>query len=639
MQQRLSNPVLTALVFLAAVGGAAWAGGGRESMQEFCSHVPDGGVPVGNFSLVSEANLDDSGALALRLGYNPPVFGPWLIELGRVTLARADGEPLFDPKAHCVREYPVFDISDGRSACGLRCPLSADDVDVCAMPVLLLSGRSEHKLSLSFACTDGLPEDVWVCLAGAGATASPRPGSRATLSLPPGPWRAVLSVDHPSAWSRARYPSARALAEGALARFDRLYASAEGWAEALPRSGSPMLDRYARWYASAAVVLTRTAGLSAGNAVHGSQLGHEDKLAYDLSAVPLDRLTITLGYREHNPRDSYWTSIPHLLIWPGLERDMIYAFLAAQGADGSFQCCYPTIFRYKCIDKTAYVLHRIYRYAAATGDWSLARACIETGGVERGVDYLIDLSRANGLPEHYDFRADWKDVRGVNERRYAPHSAFVTMAAWKGVALMAGRLGQPDLAAKCESAYARAYDTVHKDVSEGGLWDGRQYVTIWRDGHADEVVQVDQVVGVLFGVIPRQRWPVVLDSIREVCHGPYGPRETYPYRPESVLPEPGDYHNGGVWPFTAGLEALTRVLRGGSEDEREIARQILTIVGLNDLERFGDWGPHERLHGDTGENRGFWMQAWSSMMAAATWALAEPGHPIWRGFQVDGFDD
>lgn len=616
-------------------------------VRRFDQQQPRGGIPVGNFGLCAEITQTASGGASFRLGYNPPIYGQWLIALGTLRCEYVDGGRLIPEDGQELREFPLWSVSKGDELLlGALCPLAKEQTLWNALPVLCVEGDVEGEVLLRFDAAD-LPGGTTVALATADAVAVCGAEGSMELRAGPGPVRIVLAVDHAHNAARHYYEPemgewpAAALAGWTLRNGRDLRAATESWCLELPKAADAKLNSYARWYSSAAVCLTRVTRRGAWPEV---ERGPDYPALDDLDRIPVRYPVITLGYTEHNPRDGYWTSFPHLLLWPELERDMIAMYFAAQGKDGSFQCCFPLIWRDKCIDWTGYVLHRIYRYVKAHGDWTFARKCFESGGVEDALDFLLERSKSNGMAEQLTFwGGDWKDVPAMEGRLHAPHFVFLTLAAFRATARMAEELDYPEIAAKAEQAYQRGYARVHLPVDEGGLWNGRYYVTRWKDGSVDDIVQQDQVAGILFGVVPEDRWQSVLDAVREINHGPHGPRETYPYRagpgedtPENErwLSEPGEYHNGGVWPLMVGVEALTRVLRVGTEAERKIAEEMLLLVGYEDLERFGDYGPHEYLNGETGENKNFWLQGWSSMMAAAVWALAEPDLPIWEGLQV-----
>lgn len=93
-----------------------------------------------------------------------------------------------------------------------------------------------------------------------------------------------------------------------MARFwDTLLAGTERLDARLPRTGDAQLDEYLRWYTTAGVAMTR-----------------------ELK----DGTTLTMGYHELNQRDSFWTTWPHLVLWPSLERRMLEESVWSQRPDG-----------------------------------------------------------------------------------------------------------------------------------------------------------------------------------------------------------------------------------------------------------------------------------------------------------------
>ena len=74
---------------------------------------------------------------------------------------------------------------------------------------------------------------------------------------------------------------------------------------------------------------------------------------------------------------------------------------------------------------------------------------------------------------------------------------------------------------------------------------------------------------------------------------------------------PYQYHNGGIWPFAGGFWVMLLTGLG----KREIAKREL--AKLAEVNKIGDWGFHEWLHGKTGEAMGMTGQSWNAAMFVA----------------------
>jgi hypothetical protein len=76
---------------------------------------------------------------------------------------------------------------------------------------------------------------------------------------------------------------------------------------------------------------------------------------------------------------------------------------------------------------------------------------------------------------------------------------------------------------------------------------------------------------------------------------------------------PGDYHNGGVWPFICGFYVAACVAAGQMElAERKL--QALTELVKPWHENTAEWGFNEWIHAQTGKPSGRDWQTWSAAM-------------------------
>ncbi len=98
-----------------------------------------------------------------------------------------------------------------------------------------------------------------------------------------------------------RLPTARHVLTTVASRVGKLQAQLQEFIALLPSTGDEAIDRYIRGNTAAAVVFTK--GLGTGE-------------------------VLTMGYRELNQRDSFWTSGIHLILWPDLDRKMILESIA-----------------------------------------------------------------------------------------------------------------------------------------------------------------------------------------------------------------------------------------------------------------------------------------------------------------------
>jgi hypothetical protein len=355
---------------------------------------------------------------------------------------------------------------------------------------------------------------------------------------------------------------------------------------ALPVTGDLKIDVYLRWYVSAAILLTK--GLRTGQ-------------------------VLTMGYSELNQRDSFWTSGIHLVFWKDLERKMILESVEGQLPSGKIPVTIlPVIDRGDEIDSSEYFVLRVARYYR----WHRDRELLAQAwpAVIRAVEYLHSRDVEHvGVPMQGSYWADWKDVPGVEGRKYAPHFALLWSATLSAAAELAK--AQDDSAA--EASYTalkfKADAFINRSVAHGGMWNGQNYVDLWLDGRNPDYVLQDQVVGGFFEVIPRGRLKSIYARLA-ANETTWGLRETYPYIKDFDLTVsndgPGNFHDGGIWPYLNFVDAAVRYAHGHGAD----AERIIHKVGFADLEAEGDYQPGEYLNGDSGQNRGFPIQAWNAVL-------------------------
>ncbi len=603
------------------------------------------GLVVGNAALA--ADVSPSGRMFQRILVNPPCF-----EEGKNGIAPAgesgwfftvDGETLPDAALEwevLERDYPRFrdraalpgGITVERTAFA---PIAVNDTEPMFLPAILMSLRfsgdlAAHRVTAAFLwllpdalCGEALPSApafralehcavaergcafVGMCggddphTAGGGtlglAASLPAVCGDAELRC----WFGVLTPEHRF---RAHADSAAELSETVSRDFESLAALLEEWIACVPNTGDEQILRYTRWYMQAAVMLTKAD--AAGR-------------------------VITMGYRELNQRDSFWTSYLHLAFWPALEQTMIRESCLWQRPNGKIPTTiYPKYERQRDIDINEYFCLRIGRYYRYHRDLPFLRFCWPY--FERAVCFLHSMDRdGDGLPEQAPpedplcFWADWKDVKGVIGRKLAPHFVLLWLAVLKEGAFLANALGDKEAAARYEADFARAEHQANLPVEAGGLWQNDHYAEVWYDGRNAPELLIDQTVGMAFGVVPKDRAERIRKAL-ERGEQAAGIPETYPFREEMEY-APGEYHNGGIWPFLVFCDCLGRYLDGDAKDAERLIRKI----GLWDLEKPGDWAPNEYLNGRTMENRGFEVQGWSSALFGA---LTHGAFPFsWEG--------
>lgn len=383
-------------------------------------------------------------------------------------------------------------------------------------------------------------------------------------------------------------PTAESLIERIASNVDTLHDQLQVFEDSLPRTGDSKIDEYLRWYASAGILLTK---------------------------ADRDGDVLTMGYRELNQRDSFWTSGIHLVFWKDLEKKMILEGVREQLLSGRVPTTIlPQIDRGDEIDSSEYFILRVARYYRWYRDDELLHQAWRS--IQKAIDYLVSRDTDHvGVPLQLSYWADWKDVPGVQGRKYAPHFAVLWLAVLKSGSELAVDVNDPAAATRYKSLQDRAAAFINRPFQQGGLWNGSNYADQWADGRRPKYVLEDQVIGSYFDVIPEGRLKVLYRRLN-ASETQWGVRETFPYISgwtEETGGQGGNYHNGGIWPWLNFADAKGRYTHGHADDAERIIRE----VGHADLDAGGDEKPGEYLNGDSGTNRGFPIQGWDADLFSA----------------------
>ena len=599
------------------------------TLQSVADPTPLDGYPIANFAVT--ANVSADGDLFGRVLHNRGKLGRWLTDLGALRLSLVkDGTayPLSSyPQREVRRAFP-FVTADLSGHAAIRsdihyevwAPVGIDDLDVTALPVL--------QIELTLTNPSAVPDTLTLAWQPDSCGVSPSHWRDFSVLSDTGPWheqkepemlvpsssgtltransaenaraadpkadpfvivpprgsetlRYALAFYDPRDYAAIRFHSREEIEDYVFDHWTELKQATGAFDAKIPRTGDPELDGYLRWYMVPGVALTRCTAKGQ---------------------------VVTLGYCELNQRDSYWASWLHLVLFPTAERTMILESIRGMRPGGKIPTCIlPRIDRKDDIDINAFFLLRIYRYIMYTGDLDLLRT--HWDAVEQAADWLLSRDlEGTGLPVQTSTWADWKDVSGVEGRKYSPYACLVYIAAMRRMATMARLLDDPEAQARYSAAAEKAYRRINLPRGKGGLWNGRYYCQQWNDGRTDDRLLQDQTVGILFDVIPRGRARSIIRALNRNSRTPWGIAETWPYYGKEFGYEPGTYHNGGVWPWLSFADDWGRLRLG----RRKEAIDLVKTVARADLADSGDWAANEHLDSRTGENLGFQLQGWNA---------------------------
>ena len=574
-----------------------------------------GGYPIANFALT--VNVSEQGDMYGQVLQNVGKLGGWLLDRGpvRVELEK-DGkkETLSQFKDKDIRRvFPFVEAEYAKSShissnikLKTFCPLAVNDAETSSLPVLMLEMECTNPTRKEETFTIVVKPGNEIC----GQMSSDNDGKRSVASN--GSFAVAADVDaewsgnafrvpvtlkgkemkavriaislYDSDWISARsFASAGEVVEHACSVWDILETKTEEFSQAIPETGIEDVDTYLRWYMVPAISLTR----------------------YNKKGEIL-----TMGYMELNPRDSYWTTWVHLLLYKDAERKMIEECLAAVSPAGKMPTTIlPVIEREDDLDINAFLILRAARFYQLYHEKDKLLSYWPV--LKKAMDWLISRdTKGKGLPRQVSFWGDWKDVKGVEDREYSPFSALVYLAALNKMMYMGEECGDSVAIEKYEEAYRKGYDIVNKPVEEGGMWNGRYYCQLWKNGSVNDKLLEDQTIGILFDVVPRDKALKIIESLNEMSLTPYGVAETFPYYPKEFGLDPATYHNGAVWPWVNFMDCWARIRLGQKDD----AIDIIKRVGRADIIASGDWSANEHINSLTGENLGFHIQGWSAAL-------------------------
>lgn len=608
--------------FLAALTGlltTAWFAGAADRKVD--------GYPIANFAVT--ANVHRNGGFYGDIMQNPGKLGEWLESRGGVVfyIAKGDDRHPFDcfRNRNIERAFPfasgVYEgspLTDVRIRMTTYCPLGINDIEISSLPVVMLEmsvdniGRRQEDFEIVIEpgsllggdAESNLDGGVWgvsdgrtqisadvECLWKKGVLSIPLSlKGRRSVDI-----RIAITLADDEGYSARNFSSPDEITGYVFGNWRDLKAETSAFSAAVPVSGDKELDDYLRWYMTPAVCLTKC-----------TKRGE----------------ILTMGYRELNQRDSYWTSWLHLALFRDAEQRMIEESIAAQQKSGKIPTTIlPLIEREDDLDINAFFILRIARYYKLYKDVeSLVRYW---PSLRKAMEWLISRdSDGDGIPCQHSFWGDWKDVQGVADRKYSPFSGLIYLAALKEMTYLAEVVGDDTAAENYRHAYDKGFEFVNRPVEAGGMWNGSYYCQIWKDGSVNDRLLQDQTVGILFGVVPEERARRIFDSLNEMSLTRYGVAETFPYYPAEWGYAPATYHNGAVWPWVSFMDCWARI----NSDRRQEAIDIVKRVAKADLVDSGDWMPNEHINSLTGENLGFKIQGWdAALFGLVNFGLLHPG--------------
>lgn len=575
------------------------------------------GMPISNFAVA--ANISEKGELFNGIANNPGKLGKWLEFRGKAVLSFEYNGQQFGltdfPEINNQRQFPISNLTySGHKDLPITvavkswAPCVKNDYFSTALPAIMIEttlvNNSDQTIDLDLhwsmdqVFSDNMQafekEGVYGISNQYSALSTNRLGTmtkngsiyKTKLSLKPKEsivLKSAISIYDKDWITSNTLQSPQAIAKHVFNNWESLRKKTEDFDQSLPLTEDAELNTILRWYMIPGMILTKC---TSNNEV------------------------VTMGYNELNQRDSYWTSWIHLVLFPDAEKLMIEESIAAIKDNGKIPTTIlPKIERFDDLDINAFFILRFFRYIDFHKDTEFANKHWNT--IVSAMDWLISRDNlGEGLPQQKSYWGDWKDVAGVQGRKYSPFTAMLYVAALKKCYQYADDNKMAALATKYKESYKKGCELLNKKDTDGGLWTGSYYRQVWYDGRASDVILQDQAVGVFFDVVKKKRANKIFKTLNANNATPYGIAETYPYYPKSFGYNPGEYHNGGVWPWLSFMDIWSRL----KVHRKKEAIALLKKVAKADLFDSKDFTPNEHINSINGKNLGVFMQGWNAAL-------------------------
>jgi len=272
-------------------------------------------------------------------------------------------------------------------------------------------------------------------------------------------------------------------------------------------------------------------------------------------------------------------------------------------------------------DTTPLFLLGIGIYRKATGEKDFLNSA-----VEKALTWMEYQSPSDRYLVAQQPTSDWRDEQWV-----LGYGLFVNTLVYCYLKL----LGLDERAEMTRSEMGRFTVTggvMHKHVHEGLTVKHKPYYALWSYKiHSSERFDLlGNSLAILSGIASQSRANEMISWIEEECaemkkNGSLAidlPPNFFPYiKPEdpdwnirySYYNNPGDYHNGGIWPFICGFY-IAALVAAGRYSLAEEKLKVLTIYITVSNSKCIDYGFNEWLKAQNGQPMGQDWQTWSAAL-------------------------
>ncbi len=272
-------------------------------------------------------------------------------------------------------------------------------------------------------------------------------------------------------------------------------------------------------------------------------------------------------------------------------------------------------------DTTPLFLIGVAVFRRATGE-----AGFLEGSVRRALRWMEYQSPEDRIIVAQQPTSDWRDEQWVSG-----YGLYVNTLVYTYLQLY-GQHGRAALLRSLMNRFAVTAETKHSHVHEGLVLPRKPYYALWsyKLYSSERFDLLGNSLAVLSGIASRSRSRSLISWVEEEsealqergelavdlppCLFPYIRPEHPDWRPRyERYGEPGEYHNGGIWPFICGFYVAAAV----AADRHNLAeRKLAALTELVRPARNGNlrFGFNEWLRAQDGSPQGEDWQTWSAAM-------------------------
>jgi hypothetical protein len=272
-------------------------------------------------------------------------------------------------------------------------------------------------------------------------------------------------------------------------------------------------------------------------------------------------------------------------------------------------------------DTTPLFLMAICIYRSVTGENDFL-----SEAVSKALTWMEYQSPTDRLLVAQQPTSDWRDEQWVTG-----YGLFVNTLVYSYRRLL-GFHDKADMMRKAMSLFTVTAETQHTHVHEGLVVKNKPYYAFWsyKIYSSERFDLLGNSLAILFGIASPSRAKAMVSWIEQECRAMQNKGELAIDMPPNFFPYikpqepdwrsrykkfnmPGEYHNGGIWPFICGFYVAALV---ASKKFKLAEKKLLTLTKIIKLSGTGktEFGFNEWIKAQDGRPMGQDWQTWSASM-------------------------